>query len=865
MDIKKYTIKTQELIQKAQTLATENSNQAIETQHIVDVILSDEDNLVLHAIKKIGLTADLIQRKMKEAISKLPKVTGVEHGQYLGKYAQAAAIKSESLMKEFQDSFVSPESLFLAILMQNDETSRILKENGIKESEFKKAIIELRGSRKSDSDTSEMTFDALGKYAINLNSQAEKGKLDPVIGRDEEIRRVLHILSRKTKNNPMLIGEPGVGKTAIAEGIAKRIVNGDVPENLLDLKIFSLDMGALIAGAKYKGEFEERLKAVVKEVTDSEGKIVLFIDEIHTLIGAGKSDGAMDAANILKPSLARGELRSIGATTLDEYQKYFEKDKAMERRFQKVMILEPTEEDAISIMRGLKERYERYHNVEILDEAIIASVQLSQRYITDRFLPDKAIDLIDEAAAKMRLEINSVPEELDELNRKVMQLEIEREAIRKENDTIKLKNLENQLALLNNERAIFKEKWDTEKAVVDRIQDAKSKMENYKLEAEQQERTGNFARVAEIRYGLIANLQQEIDLAEVELVSKSGEKKLMKESVGAEDIAEIVSKWTGVPVQSMLQSEKDKLLHLEDELRKRVVGQEEAVELVANAILRSRAGLQNPNRPIGSFLFLGSTGVGKTELAKALAEYLFDDENAYIRIDMSEYSEKHSVSRLVGAPPGYIGYEEGGQLTEAVRRRPYSVVLLDEIEKAHPDTYNILLQMLDDGRLTDNKGRLINFKNTIIIMTSNMGSDLIMSEFQDVEEKNMVNVALVVKQKLINHVKTLIKPEFINRIDDIVLFLPLSRSVISKIVAIQLKGTAGLIEKQGYLFEIKPNVIDYLTDHGYDAEYGARPLKRLVQREITNLISKKIIAGEFYKGDKIIVDVIDDVIVIYKG
>ena len=865
MDIKKYTIKTQELIQKAQTLATENSNQAIETQHIVDVILSDEDNLVLHAIKKIGLTADLIQRKMKEAISKLPKVTGVEHGQYLGKYAQAAAIKSESLMKEFQDSFVSPESLFLAILMQNDETSRILKENGIKESEFKKAIIELRGSRKSDSDTSEMTFDALGKYAINLNSQAEKGKLDPVIGRDEEIRRVLHILSRKTKNNPMLIGEPGVGKTAIAEGIAKRIVNGDVPENLLDLKIFSLDMGALIAGAKYKGEFEERLKAVVKEVTDSEGKIVLFIDEIHTLIGAGKSDGAMDAANILKPSLARGELRSIGATTLDEYQKYFEKDKAMERRFQKVMILEPTEEDAISIMRGLKERYERYHNVEILDEAIIASVQLSQRYITDRFLPDKAIDLIDEAAAKMRLEINSVPEELDELNRKVMQLEIEREAIRKENDTIKLKNLENQLALLNNERAIFKEKWDTEKAVVDRIQDAKSKMENYKLEAEQQERTGNFARVAEIRYGLIANLQQEIDLAEVELVSKSGEKKLMKESVGAEDIAEIVSKWTGVPVQSMLQSEKDKLLHLEDELRKRVVGQEEAVELVANAILRSRAGLQNPNRPIGSFLFLGSTGVGKTELAKALAEYLFDDENAYIRIDMSEYSEKHSVSRLVGAPPGYIGYEEGGQLTEAVRRRPYSVVLLDEIEKAHPDTYNILLQMLDDGRLTDNKGRLINFKNTIIIMTSNMGSDLIMSEFQDVEEKNMVNVALVVKQKLINHVKTLIKPEFINRIDDIVLFLPLSRSVISKIVAIQLKGTAGLIEKQGYLFEIKPNVIDYLTDHGYDAEYGARPLKRLVQREITNLISKKIIAGEFYNGDKIIVDVIDDVIVIYKG
>jgi ATP-dependent Clp protease ATP-binding subunit ClpB len=863
MDIKKFTIKSQELIQAAQTMVVELSNQAIETQHIAHAMLSEEENMVPQLAKKLGANAIQILKKLEESISKIPKVTGGENGQMLGRSAQHATTKATTLLKEFGDSYVSPEILFLAILIQNDDTAKILKENGIKESDLKKAIIELRGSKKVDSNTAEQTYDALGKYAINLNEQAEKGKLDPVIGRDEEIRRVLHILSRKTKNNPMLIGEPGVGKTAIAEGIAKRIVNGDVPENLLDLKLFSLDMGALIAGAKYKGEFEERLKAVVKEVVDSDGKIVLFIDEIHTLIGAGKSEGAMDAANILKPSLARGELRSIGATTLDEYQKYFEKDKAMERRFQKVLIDEPSEEDAISIMRGLKERYERYHNVEIKDEAIIASVVLSQRYITDRFLPDKAIDLIDEAAAKLRLEINSVPEALDELNRKIMQIEIEREAIKRENDEGKMKSLEEQFAKLNVQRNDFKSKWEAEKAIVDKIQAAKSTIEQLKLEAEQAERSGNYARVAEIRYGLMAKTQEEIETSELELSKLDGGEKLMKEFVTSEDIAEIVSKWTGVPVQSMLQSDKEKLLHLDAELRKRVVGQEEAIEAVTSAILRSRAGLQNPNRPIGSFLFLGSTGVGKTELAKALAEYLFNDENAYIRIDMSEYSEKHSVSRLVGAPPGYVGYEESGQLTEAVRRRPYSVILLDEIEKAHPDTFNILLQMLDDGRLTDNKGRLINFKNTIIIMTSNMGSEIILDELADVEDKDMENLAPVVKQKLISHLKTLIKPEFINRIDDIVLFLPLRASVIKEIVKIQLLQVEQLLNAQDYQLIIKSEAIDYLTEQGYDIEYGARPLKRLIQKEIINLISRKIISGEFQKGKTITIDAVDDMLVAY--
>ena len=863
MDIKKLTIKSQELLQKAQNKAIEATNQAIETQHIAAAILEDEENLVPQIVKKLGIQPSPILKKLEESILKIPKVSGTDYGQYLSRTAQTAMVKAESLIKEFGDSYVSPELIFLSLLMQSDDTTKLLKEYGLKESEVRKAMKELRGSQKVDSNTTEMTYDALGKYAINLNEQAEKGKLDPVIGRDEEIRRVLHILSRKTKNNPMLIGEPGVGKTAIAEGIAKRIVNGDVPENLLDLKVFALDMGLLIAGAKYKGEFEERLKSVIKEVVDSEGKIVLFIDEIHTLIGAGKSDGAMDAANILKPSLARGELRAIGATTLDEYQKYFEKDKAMERRFQKVLIDEPDEEAAISILRGLKERYERYHNVEIKDEAIISAVTLSQRYITDRFLPDKAIDLIDEAAAKMRLEINSVPEALDELNRKIMQLEIEREAIRRENDEVKLKNIEEQLSKWSLERNEFKAKWDKEKSIVDKVQDARSNLESLKLEAEQAERAGNYARVAEIRYGIMASTQAEIEACEKELKSIEGGEKLMKEFVTSEDIAEIVSKWTGVPVQSMLQSEKTKLLHLDAELRKRVVGQEEAVEAISNAILRSRAGLQNPNRPIGSFLFLGSTGVGKTELAKALAEYLFNDENAYIRIDMSEYSEKHSVSRLVGAPPGYVGYEESGQLTEAVRRRPYSVVLLDEIEKAHPDTFNILLQMLDDGRLTDNKGRLINFKNTIIIMTSNMGSDIILEGFEDVEDENVANIAPIVKQKLIAHLKNMIKPEFINRIDDIVLFLPLRKSVLKEIVKIQLKQVEQLLADQDLKLEIMPAALDYFTEHGYDPEMGARPLKRLIQRDMVNLISKKMIAGEFLKGMTIYIDAVDDILAAY--
>jgi ATP-dependent Clp protease ATP-binding subunit ClpB len=708
-----------------------------------------------------------------------------------------------------------------------------------------------------------MTFDALEKYAINLNQQASKGKLDPVIGRDDEIRRVLHILSRKTKNNPILVGEPGVGKTAIAEGIAKRIINKDVPENLLDIQIYALDMGALIAGAKYKGEFEERLKAVVKEVVESEGKIVLFIDEIHTIIGAGKSDGAMDAANILKPSLARGELRSIGATTLDEYQKYFEKDKAMERRFQKVMVDEPSTEDAISIMRGLKERYERYHNVEIKDEAIIASVLLSERYITDRFLPDKAIDLIDEAAAKLRLEINSIPEELDELNRKILQLEIEREAIRREKDDHKLIAIEEQLANWNAERDIFSSKWNQEKEFVEKIQQAKNKIEQLKLEAEQAERNGNFARVAEIRYGEIVNLDKEIKENENALSEIQVDEKLMKEVVTSEDIAEIVSKWTGIPVQSMLQTEKEKLIGLEDVLKQRVVGQDEAVEVVANAIIRSRAGLQNPNKPIGSFLFLGSTGVGKTELAKTLAAYLFNDENAYIRIDMSEYQEKHAISRLVGAPPGYVGYEESGQLTEAVRRKPYSVVLFDEIEKAHPDTFNILLQMLDDGRLTDNKGRLINFKNTIIIMTSNIGSEIILNEFEGLEENEMHQKIPFVQNELLNHLKKTVKPEFINRIDDIVLFLPLRKRVIESIVRIQLKEIEKLLEVNKLKIDINDLALEYLAEKGYEPDFGARPIKRLIQKEIVNGIAKKIISGEIQNGDTIIIDFLDNEVVIY--
>ena len=863
MDIKKFTIKMQELLAQAQTLANESQNQAIESQHVLLAMIEDENNMAFQLLKKVGANTQILETKLKDAISKFPKISGGETGQFLSRMAQSAFNSAITKMRSFEDSYLSPEVLLLSLTEQHDDTSKLLKEAGVNSKEIEKALKELRKGKKADDATGEVTFEALNKYAINLNEQAEKGKLDPVIGRDEEIRRVLHILSRKTKNNPMLVGEPGVGKTAIAEGIAKRIINKDVPENLLDIQIFALDMGALIAGAKYKGEFEERLKAVVKEVVESEGRIVLFIDEIHTIIGAGKSDGAMDAANILKPSLARGELRSIGATTLDEYQKYFEKDKAMERRFQKVMIDEPSTEDAISIMRGLKERYERYHNVQIKDDAIIASVMLSERYITDRFLPDKAIDLIDEAAAKLRLEINSIPEELDELNRKIMQLEIEREAIRREKDEDKLLHIEEQLANLGAERDIFQSKWDQEKSLVEKIQTAKNNIEQLKLEAEQAERSGNFARVAEIRYGLIVTAEKDIEAAETELKTVQANSKLMKDVVTSEDIAEIVSKWTGIPIQSMLQTEKEKLLGLENVLKKRVVGQDEAVEVVANAIIRSRAGLQNPNKPIGSFLFLGSTGVGKTELAKALAEYLFNDENSYIRIDMSEYQEKHSVSRLVGAPPGYVGYEESGQLTEAVRRKPYSVVLFDEIEKAHPDTFNVLLQMLDDGRLTDNKGRLINFKNTIIIMTSNIGSDIILSEFEGLEEREMLAKVPMVQAELLNHLKSNVKPEFINRIDDIVLFLPLRKKVIEAIVKIQIKEIEKLLEANKLKIDINELALEYLAEKGYDPDFGARPIKRLIQKEIVNNIAKKMISGEIKNGDEIIVDLIDDSIVIY--
>jgi ATP-dependent Clp protease ATP-binding subunit ClpB len=863
MDTKKFTIKLQEILAAAQNKAVENQSQVIDNAHLMLSIIEDANNLAFQLLKKVGANIQLIESKLEEFLIKQPKIEGVELGSQLSRQAQSSFNSALSKMKSFNDSYLTPELLLIAIIENGDEVSKILKENGVTSNDIQKGLMELRKGRKADDLNNEMTFDALEKYAINLNQQASKGKLDPVIGRDDEIRRVLHILSRKTKNNPILVGEPGVGKTAIAEGIAKRIINKDVPENLLDIQIYALDMGALIAGAKYKGEFEERLKAVVKEVVESEGKIVLFIDEIHTIIGAGKSDGAMDAANILKPSLARGELRSIGATTLDEYKKYFEKYKAMERRFQKVMVDEPSTEDAISIMRGLKERYERYHNVEIKDEAIIASVLLSERYITDRFLPDKAIDLIDEAAAKLRLEINSIPEELDELNRKILQLEIEREAIRREKDDHKLIAIEEQLANWNAERDIFSSKWNQEKEFVEKIQQAKNKIEQLKLEAEQAERNGNFARVAEIRYGEIVNLDKEIKENENALSEIQVDQKLMKEVVTSEDIAEIVSKWTGIPVQSMLQTEKEKLIGLEDVLKQRVVGQDEAVEVVSNAIIRSRAGLQNPNKPIGSFLFLGSTGVGKTELAKALAAYLFNDENAYIRIDMSEYQEKHAISRLVGAPPGYVGYEESGQLTEAVRRKPYSVVLFDEIEKAHPDTFNILLQMLDDGRLTDNKGRLINFKNTIIIMTSNIGSEIILNEFEGLEENEMYQKIPFVQNELLNHLKKTVKPEFINRIDDIVLFLPLRKRVIESIVRIQLKEIEKLLEVNKLKIDINDLALEYLAEKGYEPDFGARPIKRLIQKEIVNGIAKKIISGEIQNGDTIIIDFLDNEVVIY--
>ncbi|MCU0329068.1 MAG: AAA family ATPase [Chitinophagales bacterium] len=849
MDFNKFTIKTQELFAAAQGIAQNNQNQAIEVSHFIEAILLDEENTALQLIKKTGASSQILLNQIQEINHKMPKIASGEFGKYLSNEFSQIISKAMTSMSKFQDAYLTPELILLELLRGNFEISKLLKNSGLKLEDYETALAQTRIKSKVTDNSSNQSFDNLEKYAINLNLLAEQGKLDPVIGRDEEIRRVLHILSRKTKNNPILIGAPGVGKTAIAEGIARRIINQDVPDNIKDIRVFSLDMSALIAGAKFKGEFEERLKMVVKEVIDSEGKIVLFIDEIHTLIGAGKSDGAMDAANILKPSLARGELRVIGATTLDEYQKYFEKDKAMERRFQKVTIDEPNEEDAISILRGLKERYERYHNVAIKDEAIIGAVQLSQRYITDRFLPDKAIDLIDEAASKLRLEINSMPEELDELNRKIMQLEIEREAIRRENDASTLAHIEQQNQDLQDKKNIFELKWKQEKELVDEIQAAKNQIEGFKVQAEQAERQGDFARVAEIRYGQINDLTQKIESLNTKLEEISD--KIITDEVQYKDIAEIVSKWTGIPVKSMLQSEREKLLDLENILNTQVIGQPKATKAVANAILRSKAGLQNPNRPLGSFLFIGSTGVGKTELAKVLAEYLFQDKEAYIRIDMSEFQEKHSISRLVGAPPGYVGYEESGQLSEAVRRKPYSVVLLDEIEKAHPDIFNVLLQVLDDGRLTDNKGRLVNFKNTIIIMTSNIGSDIIYSEFDQVAEKDYELVAQGVQHKLVEMLKQQVRPEFINRIDDIVLFQPLGKTAITSIIRLQLEDVNKQLANHQIVATFGESLVDFLIDYGFDREFGARPIKRLIQNEVVNELAKRFIAGELKPNSNI--------------
>ncbi|MBS0029132.1 ATP-dependent chaperone ClpB [Chitinophaga sp. 22321] len=863
MNLNNFTIKSQEILQQAQQLAFNNQNQFIETGHILKALLNDEDSPIDYLLKKNDVNISFVTSKLNEQINKYPRMVGGEGGQSLSREANNAILRAGAAIKEFKDEFVSVEHLLLGVLGGSDDTAKLLKDAGLTEKGLKAAIKELRKGETVNSQTGGNQYNTLQKYAKNLNEMAREGKLDPVIGRDEEIRRTLHILSRRSKNNPILVGEPGVGKTAIVEGLGHRIINGDVPENLKSKIIYALDMGALMAGAKYRGEFEERLKGVVKEVAESNGEIILFIDEIHTLIGAGAMEGAMDAANILKPALARGELRAIGATTLNEYQKYFEKDKALERRFQKVLVDEPSVEDAISILRGLKEKYESHHHVLIKDEAIIAAVELSHRYITDRFLPDKAIDLIDESAAKLRLEMNSMPEELDELERRIRQLEIEREAIKRENDEDKLRELGEEIARLSEERNTFKAKWQAEKEVVDQIQNAKSAIENLKLEAEQAERNGDFGRVAEIRYGKVKEQEKLVtDLTDELNKISANHKRLLKEEVDAEDIAENVAKATGIPVSKMMQSEKDKLLHLEDELHQRVIGQDEAIIAVSDAIRRSRAGLQDPRRPIGSFIFLGTTGVGKTELAKALAEYLFDDENMMTRIDMSEYQEKHSVSRLVGAPPGYVGYDEGGQLTEAVRRKPYSVVLLDEIEKAHPDTFNILLQVLDDGRLTDNKGRVVNFKNTIIIMTSNMGSHIIQENFENINESNREKIVDKTKEEVMSLLKQTIRPEFLNRVDEVIMFQPLMRSEIKGIINIQLQQLKDMVAKNGIILEFSDYALEYLSVQGYDPQFGARPLKRLIQKEIINLLSKKILAGDIDKSKPVLIDVFDGVVVI---
>ncbi len=853
MDFNKFTIKSQEAVQQAQFLATSHSHQAVETGHLLKALLTVDEHVVPFILKKLNVHVNSLQRRLDEIIARYPRISG---GQvYLSNNAVQALQKAMKVASSnFKDDFVSIEHILLGILQGNDDVARLLHEVGVNEKEAGKVIHELRKGSRVTSATAEETYNALNKYARNLNELARTGKLDPVIGRDDEIRRVLQILSRRTKNNPVLIGEPGVGKTAIAEGLAHRIINGDVPENLKSKVVYSLDMGALIAGAKYKGEFEERLKAVVREVISAEGSIVLFIDEIHTLVGAGASEGAMDAANILKPALARGELRAIGATTLNEYQKYIEKDKALERRFQKVLVEEPDTEDAISILRGLKERYETHHKVRIKDEAIIAAVELSQRYISDRFLPDKAIDLIDEAAAKLRLEMDSVPEELDELNRKIMQLEIEREAIKRENDTSKLNELNEEIASLTAQQNEVKARWQAEKEVVEKIQTAKEKIESYKLEAEQAERAGDYGRVAELRYGRIKETEKELESLMRQLTEMQSKGAMMKEEVDSEDIAEVVSRWTGIPVRKMLQSEKEKLLHLEEELHKRVVGQDDAIQAVADAVRRSRAGLQDPRRPIGSFIFLGSTGVGKTELAKALAEFLFDDENNMVRIDMSEYQERHTVSRLIGAPPGYVGYEEGGQLTEAVRRRPYSVILLDEIEKAHADVFNILLQVLDDGRLTDNKGRTANFRNTIIIMTSNLGAHLISENFENITELNREEIIARTRNQVLELLKKSIRPEFLNRIDEVIMFNPLTREQIEDIVRLQFGYVAARLKENGILISIEPAAVEWLAELGYDPQFGARPLKRIIQKKILNELSRQILAGHINKEDQIVIE-----------
>ncbi len=852
MNFNNFTIKSQEAVQEAVNLVQNRGQQAIEPEHLMAGLLKVGENVTNFIFQKLGINGQQIETVLDRQIASLPKVSGGEP--YLSRDANEVLQKAVEVSKELGDEYVSLEAILLALLNVKSTVSTMLKDAGLTDKELRAAIQELRQGQNVTSQSSEDTYQSLNKYAINLIEAARSGKLDPVIGRDEEIRRVLQILSRRTKNNPILIGEPGTGKTAIVEGLAQRILRGDVPENLKNKQLFSLDMGALVAGAKYKGEFEERLKSVINEVKKSDGNIILFIDEIHTLVGAGKGEGAMDAANILKPALARGELRSIGATTLDEYQKYFEKDKALERRFQTVMVDEPDTASSISILRGLKERYENHHQVRIKDEAIIAAVELSSRYITDRFLPDKAIDLMDEAAAKLRMERDSLPEELDEIERRLKQLEIEREAIKREKDEAKLAQLNKEIAELKEQETSYKAKWQSEKELVNKIQQNKKEIEQLKFEADKAEREGDYGKVAEIRYGKLQALENEIKSIQEDLKKKQGDNALIKEEVTAEDIADVVSRWTGIPVSRMLQSEREKLLHLEDELHKRVIGQDEAIQAVADAVRRSRAGLQDPRRPIGSFIFLGTTGVGKTELAKALAEYLFNDESLMTRIDMSEYQEKHTVSRLIGAPPGYVGYDEGGQLTEAVRRKPYSVVLFDEIEKAHPDVFNILLQVLDDGRLTDNKGRTVNFKNTIIIMTSNLGSSYIQSQFEKINDQNHDQVVDETKKEVMNMLKKTIRPEFLNRIDEIIMFQPLNKPQIEQIVRLQIKGIQKMLEDNGVTLQMSDEAIDFLATAGYNPEFGARPVKRAIQRYLLNDLSKKLLSQEVNREKPIIVE-----------